>query len=91
MEKTIPAFEARRKFGSLIEDVSAKGDKVIVERHGKPMAAVVPLEVYEQWKASRDRFFELIELGARNANLSPEEADRLAEEAVAWARRQRKR
>jgi prevent-host-death family protein len=89
MEKTVPAFKARRQFGTLIDDVCAKGDKVIVERHGKPVAVMVPLSVYEQWKASRDRFFELVERAARNANLSEEEGERLAEEAVAWARSQR--
>jgi prevent-host-death family protein len=89
MEKTVPAFEARRQFGTLIDDVSAKGDTVIVERHGKPMAVMVPLSVYEQWKASRDRFFELLDKAAQNANLTPEEADRIAEEAVAAVRAKR--
>jgi prevent-host-death family protein len=89
MEKKVAAFEARRHFGTLIEDVSAKGDKVIVERHGKPVAVVVPLEVYEQWKAERIRFFDMIELAANNADLSPDEADRLAEEAVAAVRASR--
>ncbi len=89
MEKKVAAFDARRHFGTLIEDVSAKGDKVIVERHGKPVAVVVPVEVYEQWKAARERFFDMVELAASNANLTPEEADRLAEEAVAAVRASR--
>lgn len=91
MEKTVTAFAARRQFGSMIDDVSARGNKIIVERHGKPVAVMVPVEIYEQWKTSRDHFFELIELGARNANLSPEEADHLTEEAIAAVRRQQKR
>ena len=89
MEKSITAFDARRHFGTLIEGVSAKGDKVIVERHGKPVAVVVPLQVYEQWKAARERFFDMFELAANNANLSPEEADELAAEAVAAVRSSR--
>lgn len=89
MEKKVAAFSARRNFGSLIEDVSVNGDKVIVERHGKPVAVVVPVELYEQWKAAREHFFEMVELAANNANLSPDEADRIAAEAVAAVRASR--
>jgi prevent-host-death family protein len=89
MERTVAAFEARRQSGTLIDDVAAKGDKVVVERHGKPVAVMVPVALYEQWKASRERFFEFVEQSAKNANLSGEEGERLAEEAVAWARADR--
>ena len=90
MEKTINSFEVRRSFGKLVQDVAARGDKIIVERHGTPVAVLVPLEVYEQWKRSRERFFELLEMGQRNANLSPEAADTLALEAVQAIRQQKR-
>jgi prevent-host-death family protein len=48
MVKIVTESDARRRLGSLIEDVSAKGVKVIVERRGKPVAAIVPFQVYEQ-------------------------------------------
>ena len=40
MRKTVSAMEARRRFGELLEDVY-RGDEVIIERNGKPMAAVL--------------------------------------------------
>lgn len=86
MERKVSAFEARRNFGELLEDVAAHGDNVVVERHGKPVAVVVPLRVYEQWQRSREEFFNNMREMAQNANLEPDEADRLAEEAVQWAR-----
>jgi prevent-host-death family protein len=89
MEKTINSFEARRSFGKLMQDVAARGDKIIVERHGTPVAVLVPLEVYEQWKRSRERFFELLEMGQSNANLTPEAADNLALEVVEELRQQK--
>lgn len=82
MEKVVGAFEARRSFGQILQDVSAKGDKVVVERHGQPIAVVVPFHVYEQWKRRRDAFFDQLEEVARRAGLSPNEADELVEEAV---------
>ena len=43
MEKQIGAFEARRKFGQLLEEAFYNKDSFIVQRAGRPMAAVVPL------------------------------------------------
>jgi len=86
MEKTVGAFEIRRNFGKVLQNVAARGDKYIVERHGEPVAAVVPVELYEQWKRSRSRLFEQLRRAQENANLSPQEADALANEAVKAAR-----
>ena len=41
--KKINAMEARRTFGTTLETVFYKGDIFIIERAGKPMAALVPL------------------------------------------------
>ncbi|CAN5434312.1 hypothetical protein BH10CHL1_BH10CHL1_35320 [soil metagenome] len=82
MEKTINAFEIRRSFGKIVQDVLTRGDKFIVERHGSPVAVVVPIEVYEQWKRSRERFFEALSLAQENANLTEEESAALLEQAV---------
>jgi len=79
--KIIAAFEARRKFGKLLQG-TLKGDKFVVERHGEKVAAVVPIEVYEQWEESRHAFFKKIRSAARRANLSEKEADKLADKSV---------
>ena len=86
MEKTLSAFEARRNFGKVLQDVVAKGDKIVVERHGEPVAVVVPLSVYEQWQCNRVRAYNALREIAEQVNMSPEEAEELAEEAVRWAR-----
>ncbi len=82
MEKTVAAFDARRQFGKILQEILSRGDRFVVERHGEPVAAVVPIEVYEQWKRSRTAFFDRIRAASERANLSPEEAEALAEEAV---------
>lgn len=82
MEKTISAFDARRQFGKLLQEVVVRGDKYVVERHGEAVAVVVPIEVYEQWKRERTAFFEGIREAQRQADLSPEEGAKLAEGAV---------
>ena len=87
MEKTVSAFEARRQFGKIIQDVLANHDCYIVERHGQPVAAVVPIELLNQWKRARQAFFDQMEAMADRINLPAEEAERLALEVTEEVRR----
>lgn len=87
MERAIAAFTARRQFGQLLDQVMAQGDQFVVERNGKPVAALVPIDVYEQWKASREAFFDNVRQIAERVNLPEDDAMDLANEAVAAARR----
>ena len=56
--------------------------RVIFEEDGKPVAAVMPLGSAQEWEAEREAFFESIREMQEAANLTPEEADELALEAV---------
>lgn len=86
MEKTVGAFEARRQLGQILKAVAGRGDRYVLESHGEPVAVVVPLALYEGWKRWREAFFDQLEVMAATADLSPEEADALAAEAVRAAR-----
>ena len=44
---TIGAFEAKTHFSALLERV-AKGEEVIITRHGKPVARLVPAAVIDR-------------------------------------------
>jgi prevent-host-death family protein len=90
MEHTIDAVEARRQFGKLLNAVAGKRDRYVVQRDGEAVAAVVPIELYEQWQRSREAFFERMEGAARRANLSESEGMALAREAVEAVRKQRR-
>ena len=46
--RTINAGAARVKFGQLLDEVHYKGDQFIIERDGRPMAAVIPLSLLEK-------------------------------------------
>lgn len=77
MRKTLTAVRARGKFGEMLEEVYYRGDHYIIERAGKPMAAVVPVEQYEQWRREREAFFDLVNgTRSRNADASPEQIER---------------
>lgn len=86
MERNLGITEARGDFSNIVERVQYQGDTYIINRHGKPAAAVVPVEVYETWKRQRQEFFDLVRGMQQKADLDPEEAERLAAEAVAAIR-----
>ncbi len=86
MEKIIGAFEARRQFGKILHEVITKGSQFVVERHGEPVAVVVPVELYDQWKKARSEFFDRLRAVSERANLTPQEADKLANKAVGEVR-----
>jgi prevent-host-death family protein len=90
MERTIGAVDVRRRLGNVLDEVATKGDHYIVERHGEPVAVVVPLHLYEQWRRQRNAFFDRVEAAARRANMSEEEGMALANEAVRAVRAQRR-
>lgn len=86
MKQALGVTEARKEFSTIIEQVQYRGDSYIINRYGKPAAAVVPIEVYESWQRQREEFFDLIRDLQGEADLSPEEAERVAREAIAASR-----
>jgi prevent-host-death family protein len=71
---SIGLTEARRQFTGIVNRVMYQGDSYIIEKQGKPVAAVVPLEIYEQWRERRNRFLSLLrEVQAKNIDADPDE------------------
>ncbi len=57
--------------------------KYVIERAGRPMAAVVPVRQLEEWQKRRDRFFGMVEeLRRKNKAVKPEVIEREVKEAV---------
>ena len=60
MERTINATKARQNLGTLLSQVFLRNDQFIIERNGKPVAAVIPVWQFEQWNQKREAFFKMI-------------------------------
>ncbi len=87
MKRTINAVKARQTLGELLDAVYHRDDRIIIERDGKPMAALVPMFVIEREdraKGELKRIFE--EAWARNKEIDAAEAERIVAEAVAEVR-----
>ncbi|MCC6945617.1 MAG: type II toxin-antitoxin system Phd/YefM family antitoxin [Thermomicrobiales bacterium] len=89
MEERISAWEARRQFGSVLRKVSTERTSVIVESHGEPIAAIVPMNEYEPTSRKRERLLTLLREAQLNANMSEDEAMELALEEQREARKAR--
>lgn len=88
--ETITASEARQHFASLLNRVFREGTRVVVEKSGIPVAALVTTEDLarlQRLDAERaERFAVLDELRAVFKDVPPEELEREAERAVSEAR-----
>ena len=81
------AKEARDKFSDLLGSVHYGQQVVIVERSGRPMVAVIPVEMYERLMAEREARFEVLNrIRDRLPELSPEEVEQDVAEAIAAVR-----
>ena len=89
MEQALGVTEARTRFAELIDQVRYRGDTVTLLKNGKPAAVLVPVELYERWKARRrDTVAAIRRMQANSADeLSDEEAMKLALEAQKAVRR----
>lgn len=83
MEKTFGVTEARTRFSELVDQVRYQGDTVTLLKSGKPAAVLVPVALFERWKAERREAIEAmrrIQAGVSEP-LADEEAMALALEA----------
>ena len=79
MKRTVSALAARKSLGELLESVYYRGDEVVVERAGKPMAVIIPVHQYERLERQKGEFLDLLEAswGRR-----PPASDPVAEEEL---------
>jgi len=90
MKEKVTTMEVRQKLGDLLNRVDLRHDQFIIERKGRPIAALVPVEKLEQMdRAARLLLLEFLERQKEVASLSQTEADSLADEAKHRQRRRR--
>ena len=74
MERQLGITEARKLLARIVDAVKYEGDNYVIVRHGQPAAAIVPMEVYRQWKREREGLFDVIrKIQAANADADPDE------------------
>ena len=90
MTRTVDVAEARARWDQILEDVFQRRARVVVEKDGVPIAAVISAKDHERmqrWEAERARRFAILdEIGAAFADVPAEDLEREVAKAVAEAR-----
>ena len=85
----IGARDVRQKFAEILGKVGFGGDIAVVERSGKQMAAIIPIEMYRQLIAEREARFQIVEkIRSAQANLPIEKVEEDVAQAIQRARKQ---
>ncbi len=63
--KTVTALDLRKKLGSVLNDISKKGEQVIISRANKPMAVLISVEEFEDKVLKKNRERRLKEISAQ--------------------------
>jgi prevent-host-death family protein len=90
MTERVSTMEVRQHIGDLLNRVALRHDEFIIERKGKALAALVPVERLEQMRrAARQGLRDLLERQrqAPGSALSEQEATDLALAAQRWSRK----
>jgi len=88
MAEKVSTIEVRQRIGDLLNRVALRHDEFIIERKGKPLAALVPVERLEQIQTfARRHALEFMDR-QKPSRLTNSQAMELALEAQQWARRQ---
>lgn len=88
MTEKLTTLDIRQRLGDILNRVALRHDNFIIERKGKPLAAMVPVERLEQMQRAA-RLHLLDTLSRRSGEPSQAEADRLADEAKHRTRKAR--
>jgi prevent-host-death family protein len=66
--KTVTALDLRRKLGSVLNDVSKKGEQVIISRANKDLAVLISVEEFEEKVLKKNRERRLKQLSTEMAS-----------------------
>jgi prevent-host-death family protein len=92
MTEKVSTLEVRQRLGDLLNRVALRRDRFIIERKGKALAALVPIEMLEQLQEiARRHALEFLARQKEQPSVSEEEAMDLALQAQRWARKQARR
>src|SRR5688572_11974221 len=88
MVDKVSTMEVRQRIGDMLNRVALRHDEFIIERKGKPLAALVPVERLEQMRRFARRHALDVLTRQKGGALTEEQATALGVEAQRWARRQ---
>jgi prevent-host-death family protein len=94
MTKTMKASVARQQFSRLLNDVFRREDRVLIEKSGIPVAAIISaqdLQLLARLEAERAERFKIPdEIGDAFKDVPPEEIEREVKRAITQVRQEKR-
>ncbi len=88
MVKVVSALAARKRLGELLEEAYYRGDEIVIERAGKPMAVLISVGEYETWLKQRAEDFSVLDqVRAANAGADTSMVEEDVKEALTKTRK----
>lgn len=94
MERVMGVTEARSRFGEIVDKVQYQGDTVVLEKNGRPAAALISFALFEKFLKSRAAAYQVVtavQQQNQDLGLSEEELLAVVNAAVHAVRAQTKR
>jgi len=87
MLKKISAVKVRQNLGEVMNEVALRGDDYIIERAGKPLVAIIPMEKYRKLQKDLEDFYADVKAFQESAKgVDSRAVDEAIDEAVAAAK-----
>ena len=87
MRKEVSEFELQRKLNEFLDGVYHNGDRLIVKQADKPLAAIVPIQVYERMFKQQEKSFSVLDkIWEKVPTVSEKEAQTDIEQAIVEGR-----
>ncbi len=88
MIREAPAMTVRNQLGELLNEVQYRGDSVMITKAGKPVAALIDMELFERLRRLDENFSKIRQqFSDAFADLETNEIEALFEEAVVQNRK----
>ena len=87
MMDKVSTIDVRQRLGDMLNRVALRNDEFIIERKGKALAALVPVERLEQMRRFARRHALDYLAQQQDSGLTDEQASELALQAQRWARK----
>ena len=92
MRKEVSTTELHQELGELLDGVYRNGDRLIVKRADTPLAAIIPIDAYQEMLQQREQAFSVLDrIWEKVPGVSEEEAQDDIEQAIAEVRAEKTR
>jgi prevent-host-death family protein len=87
MLRKISAVKVRQNLGQIMNEVALRGDDYIIERAGKPLVAIIPMEKYRKLQKDLEDFYAEVKAFQESAKRVDSKAvDEAIDEAISAAK-----